>query len=141
LEEEVRVSRVTVVAVSKSDRVKRDEEGRLIWVWRGDEGEAQSILVSPHSKKVCCCAAVLMLCVVSWTAVYIRYIMFLTIEALYLPSITTALSPSSTQISSFDQSSSHRLLPPSPRSSRPRSYLSTRRWCESRSWRRMGRIT
>ena len=39
-------SRITLVAIGQGEKVRKVEEGRILWVWRGDEGaEKERLLV------------------------------------------------------------------------------------------------
>lgn len=37
--------RITVVGVSRGDKVKHESEGKVLWAWRGDQGEKEVIHV------------------------------------------------------------------------------------------------
>jgi hypothetical protein len=47
-EVDTEVERLTLIAVQKGDRIQLQEEGKTIWVWRGEEGGSKEvILVGP----------------------------------------------------------------------------------------------
>ena len=44
--EDSRAERVTLVGVLQGDKVKAEEQGRVLWVWKGEEGVKSAITVS-----------------------------------------------------------------------------------------------
>jgi hypothetical protein len=46
-QEEGSGQRITVIGVQRGEGVKKEQEGRVIWAWRGEEGNKSTIVVSP----------------------------------------------------------------------------------------------
>jgi len=45
-DEEDTGARVTVVGVSKGEGVRGEQEGKTVWIWKGEEGVKSSVNVS-----------------------------------------------------------------------------------------------
>ena len=39
--------RITIVGVQNGERLKPGDEGKVLWIWRGDEGEKEVVEVRP----------------------------------------------------------------------------------------------
>ena len=54
--DDVSTQRVTAVGVLKGEKMGDEEQGRVIWVWRGEEGEhvVLKVYTSPVQKLMCC---------------------------------------------------------------------------------------
>ncbi len=37
--------RITIIGVQKGEKVKHDHEGKVLWVWRGEDGDKEVIIV------------------------------------------------------------------------------------------------
>lgn len=56
-QEEGSGERITVVGVQRGEGVKKEQEGKVIWAWRGEEGIKSAIIVSASlALRVCSCA-------------------------------------------------------------------------------------
>lgn len=52
MDEEGSSARITAVGVSKGEGVRGEQEGKTVWVWKGEEGVKSSINVSNGASEI-----------------------------------------------------------------------------------------